>query len=204
MINIDVRADLRQVAARFSGEVQAQMRPAIVRALNRTATTTRGQASREIRAVYNIKASAIREQIKLIRARRDNLTALLVASGKRIPLVDFTGQILPSARTRKPVYVRVKRAGGRKIVRHAFIAKMASGHIGVFLRKQPGSPNFAPVYRSGRIRSRGSDLPIAELSTLSLPQAFTNKQVLVALERVARTRFPLEFERELRFRASRL
>lgn len=199
VIDIDIRSDLRQVAATFTGDIQARMRPAIVTALNRAAVSTRAEAVREIRATYNLRARTVRDQIRLKRATRAVLTALLTASGKRVPLIEFNPR--PSApgkagRRSLGVSVLVRRDTGRKLVRHAFVQRMKSGHVGVFMRVQPGDKNN-PVYRSKRIRHGGSDLPIAELTSLSLPAAFVNKSIQSVLAKTARARFSVEFARAL-------
>jgi hypothetical protein len=199
MIEVDVRHDLRQVAARFSGQVRAQMRPAIARALNRTATSVRAGTGREIRKVYNIKQGSVRAQIKITRATRNELEARVTASGRPIPLIEFGAR-----QTKRGVTVKVKRRGGRKLIPGAFVATVGAGHRGVFIRAQSGTRTKRDQAERKRVAPKYSDLPIAELLTLSIPKAFTNREVLAALERVARVRFPVEFERELNFLRSRL
>jgi len=197
VITVDVRSNLRQVALSFPAAARRHIRPAAARALNRVAVSTRAEASREIRQVYVLKARAIKAQIRLTRATAQSLEARLTASGKRIPLIEFQAR-----QNRQGVSVRIKRAGGRKTVRHAFVARMRSGHVGVFLRLEPGSNKFAPRSRRRRVRRSGPDLPIIELKSLSLPKAFTNREVVAAMTRIASARFNIEFQRELGRRAA--
>lgn len=176
-LRIDVRSDIKEVVARLQADVDRLLPQATARALNRTATTVRAQATRRIRERYNLKAGVIRAQLRINRADRNRLTAEVIASGRPIPLIEFSAR-----QTRAGVSVRVIR-GQRKVRRHAFIAKMHTGHVGVFER------------------TSSKRLPIKELFSVSLPVAFARKEILAALEQVAVERFRIEFERELRFRA---
>ncbi|WP_080436323.1 hypothetical protein [Burkholderia ubonensis] len=109
-------------------------------------------ASREIRAAgYNLKAGTIRKTLSATRATPARLIAALTATGRPIPLINYGAR-----QTTKGVTVRVK--NGSKTLRHAFIATMASGHIGVFERVGTGHKR---VTRNGR--AYWSGLPIREL-----------------------------------------
>jgi hypothetical protein len=178
MITIDVRDNIRLVL-RSLDATREEVKGAVTRSLNKTATTVRNEASTEIRKIYNLKAGVIKKQIKIKKANRANPTAIISASGRPIPLIEFT------ARQRKAgVSVLIKR-GQRKVVRSAFIAKMPSGNVGVFQRK-------------GKLR-----LPIRELFSISLPRVFTSKAIFAALVKIARQRFPVVFAQEARFALSK-
>jgi len=59
-------------------------------AINRTADSTRTEASRAIREEYNIKPAKINERLKVEKkAGGNDLTAVIVAKGKGLPLTDF-------------------------------------------------------------------------------------------------------------------
>lgn len=180
MIRIDVRDNLSGIALRYerlAGEVKEK---ALVRALNKTAITVRAEASREIRKEYNLKSKVVKDQIRIFRANRATLTAVIEASGRPIPLVEFDARW---GRKQAGASVRVKRE--RKVVKGSFIAVMPGGHRGVYVRQ-------------GKKR-----LPIRQLYSISLPTAFTQKRVTEALIRAAQARFPVAVEQELRFAASK-
>lgn len=174
-LHIDVQQDLRAAVARFEVNSERIIDAAAVRALNRTATTVRAEAVKRIRERYNLKAAAVRKQIRINRARRGRLVSEVLVSGRHIPLYDFAAR-----QVKRGVTVRVTKQ--RKEVKGAFIATMPGGHVGVFVRR-------------GKSR-----LPIRELFSISLPQAFTQKQILAALRKVAAERFDIELARELKFR----
>ena len=175
-LHVSVQDNLKSAVARLEVRSRKLVDDAAVRALNRTAGTVRTHAVREIRKRYRIAAGVVRGQMRIVRANRGRLTAEVIATGRRIPLIHFSAR-----QTAKGVTVRV--TAERKLVRHAFIATMPGGHTGVFARK-------------GRER-----LPIKEIFSLSLPQAFTQKQIIESLKAIARERFNIEFTRELKFRA---
>lgn len=156
-----------------------------VAACNRAAVSVRAEAVRAVRRRYpGFKASAARATMQIIRATYARPTATVRVRGRRTPLIEFSAR-----QTKSGVSVRIR---ARKTVRGAFIATMPSGHRGVF-------------QRTGRFGRRGNPRleKIAELKTLSLPQALEQEQVVGALRGYALERYRIEFERELKFRAGR-
>ena len=172
----------------------------------------RAEASRAIRQIYKLSASAAKDQLSILRASRSNLQVRVRALGKRIPLLEFTTGAVSLAGVRfrasrgklrvarsagrkpPPVSVQVKVQGGRKAIKGAFLAVMPSGHVGVFSRGKYGGGGFV----QGRPR-----LPITGLTTLSVPRAFSNKTVMKALRTIAVETFTRNFQHELQFRTSR-
>lgn len=199
-IGISVRSNAAELARDIDG-LQADIeRKALVSALNRTATTVRAEAVREIRAEYKgFKARVIRDAMNIERAFAGKLTAAVVVSGRRIPLIE-----LMTSANRRGVRVRVK--GGTKLIPHAFVTTLRSGHKGIFVRAE-SSKGVNIVFRRGegsRVRPwPAHDLPITELTTLSLPTAFLQKKVQAKLDVLASDAFNKNFARELAFRVSR-
>jgi hypothetical protein len=169
------------------------VRPAVARALNKTGTTGRAQASRSIQAAgYNMKAGDIKAAITLPRrASSGNLNLELRARGKPIPLIQFAARA-----TKSGVSVNVK--NGRRLLSHAFIATMPSGHRGVFQRV---GRMHKRVVRDGRRLSTG--LPIKELFGPSIKAAFASEPVKTDVINTMRERFPIVLVQELRFEALR-
>jgi hypothetical protein len=199
VIQMNVKSNLDEVRARFGTLAQGIEDKATVAALNRTATTVRAAAVREIRREYGgLKAGAIRDELKIRRANRALLNAVIDLKGSRLPLIDFDARWKPGW---KGVTVRVKR--GRKLIPHAFIATMANGHRGVFVRAQSAkSGNVEFRFGKGsRRRKTGRDLPVAELTGISLPRAFVNKNVQAVLKTLAAETFIKNFRAELNFRS---
>lgn len=124
---------------------------ALMRAINRTASNARTAMTRVIAGDLGIKASIVRDRVKVSEAKRNHLGATLYASPKRIPLIQFKAKGPRPSRGRGRG-VTAKIGAGR--YPHAFIARMTSGHEGVFQRR-------------GKRR-----LPITELHGPSIAVAF--------------------------------
>lgn len=170
------------------GATRIGARKAIERALNKTAVTARATTARQIRdAGYAIKIGAIKDSLSIRRATEAELVAVLKATGRPIPLFKYGAR-----QTSSGVTVNVKE--GRKTIPHAFIATLASGHQGVFLRTDK---SHKKVTRNGKTYYSG--LPIKELFGPSIPSAFANEVVQSAVISAIRDRFPVVLRQELKF-----
>ena len=203
MINVRMDSNVERVKLRFNNLVGGMEEKATVRALNRAGDQAVTAVSREIRKVYNLSAKFARSQVRARdRARKGKLFFTIRIFSRRIPLAEFAPR-----QTRAGVSVMVKK-GQRKLIRRAFIATMASGHQAIAVRAF--SAKSAPDVRfrfgpgSGRPgREWGApDLPIAELTTLSVPRMFLEKTVRSAVTRIAVDSFRRNFEQQLRFLTS--
>lgn len=183
---VTVKHNLDSVVLAYGDLADKLVNQAAVRALNSTATTVRAEAARKIGREYNIKIGAAKSQMTITRANRGRVKALITASGRPIPLVEFDARPTgPHSGGPKGRDVSVKIKGQRKLVRAAFIATMKGGHRGVFVRVASGKG--------------GARLPIKELFSLSLPAAFSQKQIMDALLSVASERFAETLRQEMRY-----
>jgi len=90
----------------------------------------KAEASRQIRARWNIKASRIAKTLSLIFPRSGaDLVWILRSSYGPTPLADFGAR-----QTSKGVSVLIYKNGSRTLIQGAFLATMKSGHRGVFER----------------------------------------------------------------------
>lgn len=140
----DVQQAMRAYKSRFPKAVR--------RSLRRAGTSARAQLVRDVAADMKLKAGAVREQVQI---REAAASVAITATTRRVPLYDF----LPgSGDPRGPYPSRGRRAVRvrGKVYPGAFVARMASGHWGVFKRTQPWR------------------LPIAELRGASVWQSATN------------------------------
>lgn len=197
MIAIDVRADIDRAVGSLT-ELQRTVIPtATARALNKTAAQAKTQAGREIRDRYNIGTRLIGRQIKITRATATTLTAIVKPFGRRFPTLAFQARQTPAG-----VRIQIKR-GSPKVIAHAFIARLKSGHLGVFARGFYSGRSF--VHRTRRVtRYPQPDVPITELFTIGVPQAFGSRVVIDALQRKVREKFPAILAHEITFAVSRL
>lgn len=201
MIRVNVGVAVDALSARL-GATAKESRKAAAAALNRTAGRVRTYSARGIRdAGYNIKIGEIKRSMRIGRASQFALAATVTASGRPIPLIKYGAR-----QTGSGVTVNVMR--GRRTIRHAFVARMPSGHEGVFIqRKWLRGSGVGGGVRS-RTRSAGGlgrkhGLPINELYGPGIPQAFANKLVRKVMVEQTNEYFPLEMARQLGFQISK-
>lgn len=153
-MNVTVRVDSEGVRRALAGLSEATSRTAIIRSLNRAVDAGKTEAVRVTRDELALKAASVREAIRIRKGSTSLLSAAIIIDPKPVPLIDYSAR-----QTQKGVTVRVKKSGGRGLVRGAFIATMRSGHTGVFSRTS----------KTGVVSKR---LPIRELFSTSVRQFF--------------------------------
>lgn len=164
----------------FIREVESlkQFPRAAASALNRTADAVRSSAVKSISADIGVKQKAVRDAVRIQKARQGTLEARVVATGARIPIID-----LKARETKKGITWAFR--GARRLIPHSFIATMRSGHKGVFKRR-------------GRTR-----LSIDELFGPSIPLVFSRKRILESLKQIASDRMLKELKSALKFFGAR-
>ena len=172
-MKIDIRQAVKKLAHLTDQLSADKVALGTARAINHTLAKGKTAASKEIRSVYNIKASYVGKAISITKSSRTTLEGTINISGSPMPIMAFSPR-----QTQKGVAVTIKR-GNRKLINRAFIRRMKSGHIGVYARGEYESNSFA--FRKKRIKKVGADLPIEELKTTSIPSAFTTQTIITAV-----------------------
>lgn len=167
---------------------------AATRAINRTVTTLKKELKKKVSSEYGIKSGDIEKELQVSKAKYSNLTARIVAKGPTISLHRFF-----KSNTRKGITVLIKKVDGRKIVSgkpnlvgKAFLAKMRSGHTGIFQRNHK---TRKVQYKNRSYNAAG----ITELKTLSIPQMLESDSIMSYLSKDDGITKVLEknFEREI-------
>lgn len=193
-LSVNVRSNASLIAAELLASAQDMRNTALVRALNKTADQVLVAGSREVRkAGYKLKAADIKSAMRVKRASQSRLTASVIASGRPVPLIQYGAR-----QTSKGVTVSV--LNGRKLIPGAFIAKMPTGHIGVFVR-EPGGKH-KKVMKAGK--ASWHQLPIRELFGPAIPDALSNAGVRDAVQELIATKFPVILEHEHAWLAKRV
>jgi len=104
---------------------------AIRRAANDTAVTARSRVVDTVYSRVNLKKARIRKNTSVLKAKFGSLTAKVVIFTKPIPLVEF-----PYITSFVGTSVSVRKSRPAELYRHRFVAKMPSGHVGIFERRQ--------------------------------------------------------------------
>jgi len=116
-------------------EYPARVQRATVRALNRTLTSGKALLASRIAKDMGLKVGVAKAAIKTDKATVSRMDIRLRASLRRLPLYEFGAKgSLPSRGQGRGVTYKVG-TGGRSRAEHAFLARMPSGHVGVFARR---------------------------------------------------------------------
>jgi hypothetical protein len=146
---VTIRADHTKA---FATAVSA----AASRALNRAISTVRTDVTRKLAKELGLAQTPIRERLEIQSASPKRLEATLVVSSKPVPLIEY------AARQTKPG-VTYRGPQGRRLLRGSFIARMRSGHVGVFKRR---TRKRLPIFE--RV---GAPLPLVALKAKILESA---------------------------------
>lgn len=174
-------------------DAPANVTRAMVRAVNRAIASARTVMVREIARDTGLRSTDVRGALPMQQASLNRPEARLAASLKKIPLIDFraTGPY-PSRGKGRGVRAKLP-PPGKGSYPHAFIARLRSGHEGVFERIKPS--------RSRRgLPSSSPGLPIRELFGPSLGRVFAKYRPL-GLAR-AQEVFEKNFDHEMAFARS--
>jgi hypothetical protein len=161
-------------------DIQKAFEKAVLRTVNKLIVKGRKAATQQVRQVYAVKAGDLKDHTKIYRANRSRPEAKLVIRGRKMPIILFGAK-----QKAKGTTVRIKKAGGRKLIQSAFIATMKSGKIQVWLRK-------------GKSR-----LPIRQLFTVSPPKMF-EKEGEKSFQEIIRRDVGPTLKHELQFYLGRI
>lgn len=174
-MKLQVTTNIQDVVRELDA-AKVEMRPALVRALNRTADRIKVRAAREVRAAgYKLKAADVKNAIRISRASSGRLRADTIASGRPIDLVKYGARQVGDG-------VSVDVMQGRKVVAHAFIANLPNGGRQVLVR-DPGA-------KHKKVAGRWVALPIRKLWGPGIPDAVANVAVQRAIEDLIDDTFP--------------
>ncbi len=194
-LETDIRA-----AQKGLGDLGRKVFPAaLAAAINKTIRFTNVAASKEIRQVYNIKAADVKKTISVKKASKNRLRAEFASRGARIALAKFGAK-----QTKRGVTVKVKKTGGRKLIKGAFLSTMPSGHKGVFHRMK----DWKKKEISGKKSITGGKvyhgLRIVERTTVSVSQMLKSAKVRSVIRKTIRDRFPEQLANQIKFRMGKL
>jgi len=192
------KRDLLSVEVALMG-IQNGAVKALNRAINKSLTGVRTDKTNEAAKVLNMKKTDIRNAIKIGRATWSKLTGVVSRTGRPVPLAKFK----QTRQTKKGVSVLVKTGGQRTILKHAFIATMRSGHVGVYWREDrefvaTGAPAKLPARAYGAL-PEGYRLPIKELYGPRVEDILAEAGVMARIIELANERMKKNLEYETNY-----
>jgi len=129
-------------AIRLLEHLPGKAQQAMARAMNRAIEGARTAAAKAIRGEYRVGAADVKKTMTLRRATPDRLDAEVKSVAPRVPLYAFAPR--PSepgtgGRKRPTLRVGVKRAGGRKPLKGAFVVRLGKA---LHVASRRGSKRF--------------------------------------------------------------
>jgi hypothetical protein len=183
-VQFDIARARREVKA-----TQKQINAGAARALQRVAVSVRKASDQKMRETLALPSKAVKNALDIkAPAGQKTLVREVVATGFPIPIRDYSAR-----RTqRKGVTFKVLKGGPRKAWqvkgRKGFIIDRLGGHVFARSGEDPPGPAKAPIKKA---------------YGPSITQRFRTKQVQGVMDATARARWPIEFEREMKFRAGK-
>lgn len=175
MIELDIKADIKQVERHLTRTQRKHIPKATVRGLNRAITKVRTETRRDLSKRMGLPQKRIKDSFILSKAAPTRLSATLLGVGRPIRLIHFKG----TRQTRQGV--KSSAYGVRRLYHGTFITAVGrGGHRGVFKRV-------------GKAR-----LPIRELYGPGVPQSMSEEAVERNMHKTGRLTFVKEFIRQLK------
>lgn len=169
---------------------------ATYRALNKTGGKANTILKRDISKSFNLQQSIFKGDLNLIKANASKLQFVIRGTGKQIPVIKVKG-----AKKQTSLGVRIN-TGVSKFLKGHFLATMASGHTGVFRRKDNAKHKPRSNLTTGERQWHA--LGITERKFPSIAHMVSNKKRGNRVFEFVRTEYPIQLARQLNTEASRL
>ena len=176
---------------------------AIANALNKSARTAVTGVIKGLRKNYTINSKHIRKNGFIIRrASAGNLEARITVRGKVLGLNNY--YMTPKEPVKEIPFARVKKGGGGKF-KGGFVARMKSGHVGIFERMQEGTRGRIHKYMQGekpRAKKRGTGQTkgragLHEFTGPSVAKIAKNEEIHAAMTLDVQKTYAEEIEKQI-------
>lgn len=177
--------DLKKVADQLK-LVPKEIPGATASAINRTLDYTATQVKKEVTKVYAIKQGEVAATITKKKASKSDLNAYIQSKGRTIKLSKFPFNPKSSSKRGRKVKVKVKKQEGYKTLNtspSAFVQNI--GGINIWKRK--GKKRF----------------PVKVLSSLSVPQMVSSKEIMPIIEKKSAEKLQERVEHEIEWRLNK-
>lgn len=178
---ISIESDLRNFQKQLNALEQQAFPKAVVRTLNRVASSAKVASAKHIAPMMNAKQADIKRRMREEKAYPRKLWASIIASGSALKLIAFKAR-----QTAKGVVA--KAWGVNKLYRGTFIAPVRHG----------SSTNAVYVRKTKR------SLPVKQLWGPGIAQLFKKPENLNIMTSIVTNRLPVEFRTNLQFYVSRI
>ncbi len=154
-MSFTVSLDQQQLSAvnDVLGYIKNGVPRATMRAANVGAARAKAESGRKLKALLTAPARRITDSLKVSkRATLSDPTSVFTGEGKPIELVYFSHNGTLTKSDGGGIIADIFKMGGNPLrLKHGFMARMKSGHIGIFTRKSPKTGKVSPrlpIYES--------------------------------------------------------
>lgn len=173
---VEIDQDQLVSVQKLLSNIQYGYNRAVQRAANYASDRTKTEIVRKLRALLTVDPDTIQNSMRKTKAVLADTRARLTLNPSGLPvrlfLYDWTAQI-PT--TYGGVTVHIFKTGAPLVLKHAFIARMQSGHVGVFQREGPKRwmrrGNYAGEYKQPIVEKFGPHIARIFEQTPGMEQA---------------------------------
>lgn len=184
---IEIKTEQMERVQAMLGRIPGAVPKAVANAINRAAQGGRTDAVKKANEKYVIKTGRVRETMEVKQANSAKLSASIISRGRTRALSYFkiTPSKPPQRLPKVGVHAQAIRSRSGGIIRRSFVAKMASGHIGVF-------------HRIKKLTDRGEvEVKLHQHYGPSVPQMIGSKSVRTFVEEGAQRRLDERLDQEI-------
>lgn len=170
-VSVDTR-QFSEVKAALLG-IKGGYEKVVSRAMNKTLSGVKTDASAEIRKELNVKAAIVAKELSVRTSTYKYLNGHLVDVSKPLGLIHFGARA-----TQKGVSVQVRKASSRVLLKHAFIHGKYKGAEQVYWRKTVFGLPRKPGMAYGALPKKPYRLPIEKLTGPRVADFFSKDAVM--------------------------
>lgn len=205
-MQFEVKMDTKKLLKQMESYKTEAIPKATVTAINRTAKETVTEIKRVLTENYAIKSSDVGRVLKVYNATAANPAAKIIAKDKQLGFSPSSARInsakWKATKTRgKGVKISIKK-GSKESLKHAFIATMKSGHIGVFERDLSKGKKDRTIIRNGK-KYIIKDEQIKEVVGPSLPYLLKADSIVDRINKFINERLIKNFKQNLKYFSSK-
>ncbi len=189
---LDIREDMKEVNKMFRSLSGNIVPNAISGAINKTLTSVRAEAARNIKKEVNMKVGQIKKSIIIVKSNKKRLVGHYIVipanEGKGLNLIEFVKSSRRNTTAfRKKQGVIARAWEKEKLYKNAFIGKAKSS--GKLL-----------VYKRDKSKASG----VKALPAASIPSTYFKKEILNSINKFGKATFTKKLQQEINFRLSKL
>jgi hypothetical protein len=213
MVSLSVKADFADVERSLSVLREDIKRQVLASSINKTIDLGRTAMVRQITSEFNLTAAYVRQRLRVRRALNRGQLAIegaliggkddgrrsaniIVFLEKSVTLAE--GKRRAKAGTQNQLFVKIKRAGGKKAVKGAFGQGAFIGNKGrTVFERMPGTKMAS---RRGNTKHSEQIKPV---QVIDVAQMFNTRRINAAVVQMVKSKFPGIAAREIRFYTER-